>query len=133
MKAEPAPIKDAVRDSQSRDTGMAIVLICLLIAYFGKDQRFVPVAALLLIIDMVYPPFFYYPGKLWFALVRLTGAVMPKIVLSLLFYALITPVGVLRRMIGADPMQIRQWKKDKTSVFKNREHTYNSEDIEQPY
>lgn len=133
MEKQPAPILDAAKDNQSRDTGMAIVLICLLIAHFGKDQRFVPLAAILLIVDMVYPPFFYYPGKLWFALVRITGAVMPKIVLSLLFYALVTPVGLLRRLIGADPMQMKRWKKDKESVFKSREHTYQSRDIEQPY
>jgi hypothetical protein len=133
MSKHPAPAGDAARDNESKDTGMAIVLICLLFAYFGKDQRFVTAAILLLVIDMVYPPFFHYPAKLWFALVRLTGAVMPKIVLSLLFYALVTPVGVLRRMLGADPMQMKRWKKDRASVFRSREHTYRSEDIEQPY
>jgi len=133
MNKKPVPPVDAATDNHSKDTGMAIVLICLLIALFGNDQRFIPLAAVLLIIDMVYPPAFYYPGKVWFGLVRLIGAIMPKIMLSVLFYALVTPVGLLRRLFGADPMQMKKWKKDTTSVFKDREHTCQAQDIEQPY
>lgn len=124
--------KTITRD-QAKDTGMAMVLICLLIAYFGERPRFAVLAIILLIVDMVWPPIFHYPAKVWFGLAHLMGAIMSRVLLTLLFFSLVTPLGLIRRLWGADPMQLKKWKKGNDSVFKTREHTYKAEDIEQPY
>lgn len=124
--------KGTARD-QAKDTGMAMVLICLLVAYFGNRPKFAAVAIVLLIIDMVWPPVFHYPAKIWFGLAHLMGAVMSRVLLTVLFFGLVTPLGLLRRLAGADPMQRKKWKKGTDSVFKTRDHTYSAHDIEQPY
>ncbi len=118
---------------QAKDTGMALALLCILVGYFGKHPRFMFLAIALLVADMVWPNIFFYPAKVWFGAANLMGTVTSKIVLTVLFYGLVTPLGVVRRMGGSDPMQRNQWKKGNDSVFKTREHTYKPEDIEQPY
>ena len=118
---------------QAKDTGMALALICILVAYFGKHPRFMFLAIVLLVADMVWPNIFFYPAKAWFGIANVMGTVTSKIVLTVLFYGLVTPLGVLRRMGGSDLMQKSQWKKGNASVFRTRDHTYKPEDIERPY
>jgi hypothetical protein len=117
----------------SKDTGMALALLCVLLGYYGHHPRLMPLAVFILVIDMVWPNVFYYPAKAWFGFAHLMGTISSKVVLTLLFYGVVTPIGVLRRAAGADPMQRKHWKKGTGSVFKTREHTYATGDIERPY
>ena len=125
--------ENAARRERSKDTGMAMVLICLILAYFRQHQGFLAAAIILLVIVMTWPTFFYYPSRLWFGLAHLMGTFVSKIVLTVLFFSLVMPIGVLRRMFGADPMRIKQWKNGKASVFETRDHLYQAQDIENPY
>jgi hypothetical protein len=124
--------KNITRD-QAKDTGMAMVLICLLIGYFGHKQSFIGAAMLLLLVDMTWPSLYRPVGRLWFGLSHVLGTVMSKVVLSILFFILVTPIGLVRRLLGSDALQLKQWKKDQSSVFKVRNHTFTAQDIQHPY
>ncbi|RJP24034.1 MAG: hypothetical protein C4520_04905 [Candidatus Abyssobacteria bacterium SURF_5] len=110
-----------------------MVLICLLVAFLGEKPGLLPPAILLLVVDMVWPNFYYYPAKLWFGLAYLMSIIMSKVIFTLLFLVLVVPVGAVRRLLGADAMQIGSWKKATGSVFTNRNCTYEAKDIERPY
>lgn len=118
---------------QSRDTGMAMVLICLLLAYWGQRPFFLPLAIILLLLTMTWPPVFRPLAVLWFGLSHIMGNLVSKIVLSILFFVLVTPVGLIRRWAGKDAMQLRKWKKDNGSVFVAREGAMRPEDLNNPY
>lgn len=123
----------SVTDTQVKDSGMAFVLISLLAAYFTGRDAFLPLAIGLLLINMVWPPIYRYPAMLWLGLSTLLGTVVSKILLSIVFYGLVTPVGLLRGAFGADSLRLKQWKRDRSSVFSVRNHTYTARDIEKPY
>ena len=97
--------------AQSRDTGLAMILICLLLAYFGQRPQFVPLALILLILAMVWPASFRPLAEPWFGLSHLLGGVASKIILTVLFFGLVLPIGLIRRRLGADPLQLKKWKK----------------------
>ena len=118
---------------QSRDTGMAMVLICLLLEIYTHHQQLIVIATLLLIVNMIYPKMYKPFAIVWFGFSRILGTVTSKIVLTVIFFLLITPVGVFRKIIGIDSMQIKRWKKDTSSVFKKCDYCYKPEDIEKPY
>ena len=118
---------------QSRDTGLALVLICLLAAYWGQGPRFVPLAIVLLLISMVWPKLFRPLATLWFGFSHVLGTIMSKVMLTIVFFVIVTPIGVLRRWLGADPLQLKRWKADSTSVFKIRAGQVTPEDLEKPY
>ncbi len=123
----------AASPEQARDTGMAMVLLCLLLAYWGGRPRFLPLAMALLVVTMVWPQAFRPLARLWFGLSHLLGTVVSKVILTLLFFLLVTPIGLIRRWSGADVLQLRQWKKDGRSVFKVREEAIPPDDLERPY
>ncbi|MFA5112397.1 MAG: hypothetical protein WC443_13380 [Desulfobaccales bacterium] len=118
---------------QAKDTGMAMVLICLLLGYFGKFPKFLPVSIVLLIITMAWPKAFKPLAGLWFGLSYLLGSVVSRVILTILFFAVVTPIGVIRRWAGADAMQLKKWKQGTGSVFIERQGAIQDKDLLQPY
>ena len=119
--------------AQARDTGLALVLICLLVAWFAERREALALGIVLLILDMTWPSAFKPAAKLWFGLSHLLGTVMSKLLLGLVFYLLVTPVGLFRRALGKDSMQVSGFGKGQDSVFRVRDHRFSSKDIETPY
>jgi Saxitoxin biosynthesis operon protein SxtJ len=118
---------------QSRDTGMAMVLL-LLIAYLKFGSGALLAAALVLhVVDMVAPQVFRPLVPLWFGLAHLLGAVSSRILLSLVFGLVVTPIGVLRRALGKDSLRLRAFRAGDESVMVVRNHTFTSGDLENPY
>lgn len=127
-----ARLRRATND-QARDTGMAMVLICLLLAYWGHHPQFLPLAIALLLLTMAWPKIFRPLAVLWFGLSHIMGNVVSKVFLTILFFGLVTPIGLIRRMLGKDSLQLRQWKKDTGSVLVQREGAFRPEDLVNPY
>lgn len=126
-------VPESISADQAKDTGMAMVLICLLIAFFGHKQQLFAVAILLLLVNMIWPKIYKPVAKIWLGLSHLLGTIVSKVVLSVIFFGLVMPVGLARRVLGKDPMQTKKWKKGRDSVFKTRDHEFTSEDISHPY
>jgi hypothetical protein len=70
---------------------------------------------------------------LWFWLSHLLGTVMSKVILTVLFFVLVTPIGLIRRLLGADTLQLKKWKKGSDSVFVVREGAVGEKDLANPY
>lgn len=126
-------IPKSVTTDQAKDTGMAMVLVCLLIAFFAGKPFFCGLAIPILLINMIAPNVFRPAARIWLGFSHLMGLVTSGIILSIVFVVLVLPVGLVRRAAGKDPMQLKKWKKDRASVFKTREHLFTSDDIHHPY
>ncbi len=118
---------------QSRDTGMGLTLLCLLIVQFKHAYKLVPLAMLFLIITMVWPKFFRPLAGLWFELSHLMGTFMSKVLLTVVFFVIVTPIGLIRRSMGADSLQLNKWKKNRDSVFLVRADLIDKKDLRAPY
>ena len=62
------------------------------------------VAAMLLVPAVVYPQALARVYKLWMALGHVLGWVNTRVILGLIFYGMVTPIGFIRRWLGKDPM-----------------------------
>ena len=122
----------ASRD-QARDTGMALVLVSLIVFFITREIRYVTIATGLLLLDMIAPALFKPAAKVWFGLSHVLGTVMSKVILALVFFVVLTPMGLLRGLLGKDPMRVRQFKQGTDSVFRVRDHAFTPADIEQPF
>ena len=121
------------RIAQARDTGLAMCLLLLILSYFGNYFRLIPVAILLLFLSMVWPNVFAPLSKWWFKLSFGISAVMSRVILTFLYFGIVTPIGLLRRLTGADPMQSKKWKNGKNSVLWVRDKAIEAKDVEHPY
>lgn len=125
--------KKPLTAEHAKDTGLALLLIGLIVLYFFYDVKEVFWPGILLIVIMAAPKVFALPAKGWFAFSHLLGTVMTKVLLSLLFAIVVLPVALIRRAMGADAMKLKPWKSGDDSVFQVRDHTFKPTDLETPY
>jgi hypothetical protein len=118
---------------QSRDTGMAMVLLSLLIYLKTRREGWLYSAMVLHIVNMIVPRIFAPVAVLWLGLSHVLGTVMSKVLLSILFFAVVTPIGLLRRLFGKDSLKLREFKAGTESVMLVRNHLFVAQDIEKPY
>ena len=125
--------KKDVTKAEAADTGMALVLLLLLVWYFTRNEAFVFGAAGLHVVNMTAPQLFRPAAVVWFGLTNLLGAVVSRLLLALVFFLVVTPIGLLRRLLGKDTMQLGTFKSGRASVMHVRNHTFTGRDLEQPY
>ncbi|MGA8761915.1 MAG: SxtJ family membrane protein [Candidatus Sulfotelmatobacter sp.] len=122
-----------ITKDQSRDTGMAMVLLFMLLAISPKRHGLLFVAMALHVLNMTVPALYRPVAVLWLGLSDLMGAVMSRVLLSLVFFLVVTPIGILRRLSGKDALKLRAFKASKDSVMLERNHIFTGKDLESPY
>jgi hypothetical protein len=123
---------DMTRD-QCRDTGMAMVLILLLLALLLGGEGYLIGAVCLHFLNMIAPQAFRPVAVVWLGVAHLLGAIMSRVILTLVFLVVVTPIGMARRMMGIDSLRLKQFGKSDDSVLHDRNHTFTAEDIQRPY
>ncbi len=126
-------IKPDLQKDRARDTGLALVLVLLIIHQFRDGGLWTAGALVVLVLAMTAPLLFRPLAAPWFGFSEKLGTVMSKVILTLVYFFVATPVGLIRRMFGADPMRLREWKKDGCSVFVDRDHAFTKKDLQAPY
>ena len=118
---------------QAKDTGMAAVLILLLFAAAKHRGVYLTAAIGVHLVNMIAPQVFRPAAVVWFGLSHVMGNVVSKVILALVFYVVVTPIALWRRLNHADSLQLKAFKKGRGSVMQTRNHKFSGKDIEQPY
>jgi hypothetical protein len=118
---------------QAKDTGMAAVLVLLIIALAQRSHRWMAAAMVVHVINMTAPQIFRPAAVIWFGFSHLLGAVVSTVVLAAIFFGVVTPLAVVRRLMGADSLRLKAFKAGRTTVMRERNHTFVGKDLEQPY
>ena len=112
---------------------MAMVLLLLILAASRKREGYLFVAMALHVLNMVKPQIYRPIAVIWLGLSDLLGAVVSRILLSMVFFFVVTPISLLRRLFGKDSLKLRVFKAGQGSVMVERNHTFVGEDLERPY
>jgi hypothetical protein len=122
-----------ITKDQSRDTGMALVLLLLIVTVTRKREGYLFLAIGLHVVNMIWPQVYRPAAVIWLGLSDLIGAVMSKVMLSLVYFLVVTPIGVFRRIMGKDNLRLRAFKASRESVMVERNHLFVGQDMERPY
>ncbi|MBO4710785.1 hypothetical protein J5681_02575 [bacterium] len=125
--------KSRITKKQASDSGMALVLIALICFAVLRHDAWLWVAMAILVVDMIFPIIFKPFAFIWFGLSRILGTVMSKIMLAVVFFLVVFPMGLIRRIFGKDSLKLHQFRKEKVSVFAERNHEYTAADLDKPY
>ena len=109
----------AVSDSQARKTALVVAVVLSLIAVWNIYRgRFtvvavlVGVAVLLTLIGLFVPVAARGFHRFWMGIAGVLGYVNSRILLTILYYGLLTPYGVVSRLVGRDPLDRRRPSRD---------------------
>ena len=122
-----------ITKDQSRDTGMAMVLLLLILFVARKGEEFLIGAMVLHVLNMIVPQIYRPIAVVWLGLSDLLGTVVSKILLSIVFFGIVTPIATLRRLLGKDSLKLREFKAGQDSVMVERNHRFIGVDLERPY
>ena len=93
-------------DSAVKKTGLTVgvvlILISLLLWYLGKTSfvYFSATGGLLIILAIVATVILRPFHKLWMMIALVMGFMMSRVILTLLFYLVLTPIGWLAKIVG---------------------------------
>lgn len=79
--------------------------------YRGKYQALATVllgaGATLMLLGGVWPQALVVPNRLWMGMAGAMGFVMTRVILAFVFFLFVTPIGLLRKLFGGDPLNRR--------------------------
>jgi len=118
-------------DKWIRDTGQILILASVALGIRG-DDFFLWLAIFFIGLSVLLPGAFRPIAYIWLKLVKIINIFMPKIFFGLVFFVIILPVGLTRRIFRGDTLTITNWKTVSTT-FRKRNYRFSSIDLEKPY
>ncbi len=102
--------------------GSVFFVIGLLLFYFDKSPApyFLVVGAVLVILGAFVPKYLFYIHRIWMSFAFVMGFFMTRVILSVLFYIVLTPVGIIAKISGKDFLDL-QFKENKATYWNYRE------------
>lgn len=104
---------------QEKEFGLVVGSVLVLLSgwwlYRGKfvsvAHAAAPLGALLILLGLVSPRVLFWPSRGWMLLAQAMSFVTTRIILAILFFLIITPIGVVKRLLGWDPLDRRSGRR----------------------
>lgn len=116
---------EEVKGSSNRTLGLVFAAVFLIIAVFpllfGGPIRWwsLAVAAAFAVVAFVLPGVLTPLNRAWTRFGLLLHKIVSPIVLGFLFYIVVTPLGLLMRLLGKDPLRLR-WDRQSATYWIER-------------
>jgi uncharacterized membrane protein HdeD (DUF308 family) len=106
--------ESGVTDAQARKSALVVAAVLLLVGawnfYKGRMTAVVVLASIgaaLIVAGLFVPPAARAFHKAWMRLAVMLGNVNSRVLLTLMYYLVFTPYGLVSRLVGRDPLRRR--------------------------
>lgn len=119
-------IKSEVKDLRKFGISVGLVLILLALLFNFVWYNFTvfailgSIGAILFLHGIFFPKILLPVHKVWMTLAVILGYIMTRVILSILFYVIVTLVGLIAKLAGKDFLN-RKMARDKESYWNKRE------------
>jgi hypothetical protein len=113
MAIEDLTREQHVEGSSDRAFGLVFTGVFLLIASWPLIHLETPrwwafaVATVFAVVSLLKPALLTRPNKLWTRLGILLGNIVGPIALGVVFYGVVSPLGIILRLTGKDPLRLK--------------------------
>ncbi|MBD0777849.1 hypothetical protein HPE56_08590 [Maribacter sp. ANRC-HE7] len=119
-----------IKKEQLKDFGIIVTMVFIISGIRFDTSMFFILALAIALFTILFPSVFYPFTLVWFKFSKILGKINSQIILAIIFFLVITPVGVFRRILGKDTLRLKDFKKGTDSVMKQRNHAYTPSDLE---
>jgi hypothetical protein len=123
FKEEFKHIKESKKDLRKfgLTVGGVILAIGLVLFYFEKSSAiyFAVTGGLLILFGTLFPNILKPINKIWMSLAIILGFIMSRVILTILFYLVLTPIALLAKLVGKKFM-ILKYDKSAKSYWERR-------------
>lgn len=120
-------MKEAVKVKESL---LAIVLMGVLLYFLFRRIEILYIAFAIGILGLASGSFAAFVHKCFGRLTGFIGSINNTILLSIIYWLVLTPIATLRRLLGNRAMVL---KKPTDSNFKDRQHLFTKNDLKNPW
>jgi hypothetical protein len=117
-------IKESKKDLRKFGLTVGIVLLAIaaLLYWKGKENytAFEIIGGFLVVVSILFPIILRPLNKIWMTLAILMGWIMTRVILIVIFYIVLTPLGLIARLIGKDFLDLKI-DKEKDSYWEVRD------------
>jgi uncharacterized ion transporter superfamily protein YfcC len=117
---------------QALEAVLAAALFFLLIGLVSGFRPLLAVAAIFMACALLSRSFAFRAGQAWLATARAIGAINNRLLLTLLFYIILTPISLVYRAVRGNILQIRK-DAEVVTYFVERQHVISQVDFEKPW
>ena len=125
IKEEFKNVKETKKDLRKfgLTVGGVLIVIAALLFYFNKSSApyFGVIGAILLLSGIIIPQVLKPLNKIWMGLAIVLGFFMSRLILTILFYLILTPMAFIARIVGKKFMILKYDKSAKT-YWEKRAH-----------
>jgi Saxitoxin biosynthesis operon protein SxtJ len=75
--------------------------------FFAVSRGALVLGLLLVLLGLVAPKLLVYPNRYWMKMAEAMAYVMTRLILGVVFFLVVTPIGFIKRMTGWDPLNRR--------------------------
>jgi hypothetical protein len=118
-----------ISKKQCVEFGLVTILAAIFLAIYLRQNHFVTGAFFLTLVTIIVPIIFYPFAAVWFWLSKVLSVIGSRVLLTIVFFLVVTPVGLIRRLLKRDSLKIDQFKKSTKSVLTDRDHLYTAGDF----
>ena len=123
MLEEIKKIKSEKSDLRKFGITIGIIVIVIAVFLFWKEkelyQIFFTLGVALCLLGIALPVILKPIYWIWMIFATILGWIMTRVILSLMFYGIITPIGLILRLFGKQFIELK-WKKTETTYWNNR-------------
>ncbi len=119
----------AVSKRQNIEFGLVTILVMAILSYRLGYKALLLAVIILSLVTILVPVLFTPFTAVWYKLSYLLGIVASSILLSVIFFVIVTPVGCFRRLFRKDSLSLLQFKKSNKSTLKDRDRTFSKDDM----
>ena len=109
MKKHQQP--DFKERSFGKAVGGFLLLLSVVLWWRGRitnAEIMAGIGAVLLVLGLVAPRWLYYPSLVWWKFAMILGYVNARIILTIAFLIVLTPLAMIWRLLGRDPLSIKK-------------------------
>ena len=106
---------------------VVFLIISLYPLRYGEDIRIwaLLIVIILLFVGILFPKLLVVPNRLWFKLGLILGAIVAPIIMAIVFFITVTPIGIILRLFNKDILN-QKIKKSTESYWIKRKETKSS-------
>ncbi|OUR93725.1 hypothetical protein A9Q84_19885 [Halobacteriovorax marinus] len=113
---------------------LAVIVGVLLPKIWNYQFSIIPIVlgAICLLLRSVRPTLLYVPYIVWTRFSEIMGFVNSKVLLFVSYFALISPIGVLMKVLGKDPIE-KKYRSELSSYLKDVDEEYDPKSLKRPF
>ena len=118
-----------IKKQQCIEFGQVAILVALFFALKYKTAVWVDMAFGLALVTVLIPYLLYPFAFLWFGLSKILSVAGPVVLMTIIFFVVVMPVGLFRKLMRTDNLKLKQFKKASGSVMHVRDHFFIKDDL----